>query len=155
MYTINWSMQKIVYATFGALVSFTADVHTAMLGLLICIVVDTITGFIAAPYRGERRESRKLNNLVKKIITYFSAALLLLVVEKLVFPTYLVNEIQLARIAFMVFSMLEVYSCAENARDITGLRIFEIITQLSVRKIQEKTGIDIGAVAKETQGRKK
>lgn len=148
MYSVNWTFPKVFYAIFGAIISFTQDVHSAMLGLLICMVADTITGFIAAPYRGQRRKSSKLYNLVKKIITYFSAALLLLVVEKLVFPTYLANEIQLARIAFMVFSMLEIYSCAENARDITGLRIFEIITQLSIKKIEEKTGIDLSEIKK-------
>lgn len=143
MYRIAWTSKKVLWALWGALVSFTQEVHTAMLGLLICIVVDTITGFIAASKRGQRRTSARLSNIVKKIITYFSSALLLLVVEKLVFPTYVSDGMQLARMAFGAFAMIEVYSVLENLRDITGYRIFEIITQFSLRKFKEKTGIDV------------
>ena len=45
-----------------------------MIGLLLCIAIDTITGFIAAPYRGQIRESAKLSRVVMKVITYFAAA---------------------------------------------------------------------------------
>lgn len=143
MYRVAWTGQKTLWAFWGAIVSFTQEVHTAMLGLLICIVFDTVTGFIAAPYRGELRKSAKLCNVVKKITTYFAAALLLLVVEKLVFPTYVSDGMQLARMAFGAFAMIEIYSCFENLRDITGFRIFEVITQFSLKKFKEKTGIDV------------
>lgn len=143
MYRVAWTSQKGLWALFGAIISFTEEVHTAMLGLVICVCVDTITGFIAAPYRGQIRNSAKLSNVVKKIITYFASALLLLVVEKLVFPTYISDGMQLARMAFGAFALIEVYSVAENLRDITGLRIFEVITQFSLKKFKEKTGMDI------------
>lgn len=155
MYKIAWTSQKAFYAAWGALVSFTQEVHTAMLGLLICIVFDTVTGFIAAPHRGEIRKSAKLSNVVKKIITYFSSALLLLIVEKMVFPTYVGSGMELARMAFGAFAMIEVYSCAENLRDITKLRIFEVITQMSFKRIQEKTGIDAKAVENAAKKRRK
>ena len=143
MYRVAWTSQKGLWALFGAIVSFTQEVHNAMLGLLICVVADTITGIIAGPYRGQIRNSAKLSNVVKKIITYFASALLLLVVEKLVFPTYISDGMQLARMAFGAFALIEVYSVAENLRDITGLRIFEVITQFSLKKFKEKTGMDI------------
>lgn len=143
MYRVAWTSQKGLWALFGAIISFTEEVHTAMLGLVICVVFDTVTGFIAAPYRGQIRNSAKLSNVVKKIITYFASALLLLVVEKLVFPTYISDGMQLARMAFGAFALIEVYSVAENLRDITGLRIFEVITQFSLKKFKEKTGMDI------------
>lgn len=143
MYRVAWTSQKGLWALFGAIISFTEEVHTAMLGLLICVIFDTVTGFVAAPYRGQIRNSAKLSNVVKKIITYFASALLLLVVEKLVFPTYISDGMQLARMAFGAFALIEVYSVAENLRDITGLRIFEVITQFSLKKFKEKTGMDI------------
>lgn len=143
MYRVAWTSQKGLWALFGAIISFTEEVHTAMLGLVICVIFDTVTGFIAAPYRGQIRNSARLSNVVKKIITYFASALLLLVVEKLVFPTYISDGMQLARMAFGAFALIEVYSVAENLRDITGLRIFEVITQFSLKKFKEKTGMDI------------
>lgn len=151
MYRVSWTSQKIVYATFGAFLSFTADVHNAMIGLLICILADTITGFWAAPYRGQIRESARLSRFVKKIISYFSAGLLVLVAEKMIFPSYML-DMELTRLVFMSCALLEVYSVFENLGDITGLRIFKIITQFSLRKISEKVGMDMSELA---NGKKK
>lgn len=147
MYRVSWTSQKIVYAVFGAFLSFTADVHNAMIGLLICILADTITGFWAAPYRGQIRESARLSKFVKKIISYFAAGLVVLVAEKMVFPSYML-DMELTRLVFMSCALLEVYSVFENLGDITGLRIFKIITQFSVKKIGEKIGLDVSELAK-------
>jgi hypothetical protein len=48
----------------------------------------------------------------------------------------------------MSCALLEVYSVFENLGDITGLRIFKIITQFSVKKIGEKIGLDVSELAK-------
>lgn len=154
MYKITWTAQKVIYATFGAFLSFTADVHNAMIGLLICILADTITGFWAASYRGQIRQSARLGAFVKKIISYFSAGLLVLVVEKMVFPSYML-DMELTKLVFMSCALLEVYSCFENLGDITGLRIFKIITQFSVKKIGEKVGLDISELSKGRKGEKR
>ena len=128
---------------WGAILSFTQDIHSAMIGLLICIIVDTLTGFIAAPYRGQMRESAKLSRVVLKIITYFSAAIVLHVTEMMVLPTYVAGTIELARMAFTVFCALEIYSTLENLRDITGLKAFDILTMNFKKKIEESTGIEV------------
>lgn len=114
-----------------------------MIGLLICIAVDTITGFIAAPHRGQRRESSKLSKVVLKIITYFAAAILLHITELMVLPTYIAGTLELARMAFTVFCALEVYSTCENLRDITGLRAFDILTMNFKKKVESASGLEI------------
>ena len=154
MYKITWTSQKIVYAVIGAFLSFTADVHNAMVGLLICVLADTVTGFWAASYRGQIRESAKLGNFVKKIISYFGAGLLVLVGEKMVFPSY-ATGMELTRLVFMSCALLEIYSVTENLYDITGLRIFRIITQFSLKKIGEKVGLDLGEITKGGKSGKK
>lgn len=126
--------------------SFTQDIHSAMLGLLLCIAIDTLTGFIAAPYRGQRRESAKLSRVVLKVITYFTAAIVLHIAEMMVLPKYLAGTIELARLAFTVFCALEIYSTMENLRDITGLKAFEILTFNFKKKVEEATGLEIPKV---------
>lgn len=111
-----------------------------MIGLLICICLDTITGFIAAPYRGQMRESARLSKMVLKIITYFTAAITLHVAEMMVLPTYVAGTLELSRMAFTVFCVLEIYSIFENLRDITGLHAFEVLT-LNFKKKMEETGL--------------
>lgn len=143
MYKITWNSSKGIYALWGVLVSFTQQIHTAMLGLLLCIIIDTITGFIAASYRGQIRESSKLSRVVIKISTYFISAISLHITETLILPSYFSGSLELARMAFTVFSALEIYSICENLRDITGLRAFDILTMNFKKKIEEKTGVEI------------
>lgn len=143
MYKITWSSSKAIYAVWGAIFSFTQNIHTAMIGLLLCIVIDTLTGFIAAPYRGQVRESAKLSRVVLKIITYFVAAITLHVAEMMVLPTYVAGTLELSRMAFTVFCALEIYSILENLRDITKLRAFDILTMNFKKKVEESVGVNI------------
>lgn len=143
MYKVSWTFNKGIYAVSGAIFSFTQDIHKAMIGLLICMAIDTITGFWAAPYRKQVRESAKLSRFVTKIITYFTAAIMLHIAEMMVLPTYVAGTIELARMAFTVFCALEIYSTCENLRDITGLRAFDLLTLNFRKKIEESVGVTI------------
>ena len=143
MYKVTWTSSKLWYSVSGAIFSFTQNIHSAMIGLLICMAIDTITGFVAAPRRGQRRESQKLSKFVLKIITYFTAVIVLHITEMLILPTYVAGTIQLARISMTVFAALECYSILENLRDITGLRVFDILTLNFQKKIEESTGLEI------------
>lgn len=143
MYKVSWTSSKVLYSVGGAIFSFTQNIHSAMIGLLICMAIDTVTGFIAAPYRGQMRESAKLSRLVLKTITYFLAAITLHVAEMMVLPTYVAGTLELSRMAFTIFCALEIYSTCENLRDITGLRAFDIITLNFEKKVEESTGIQV------------
>lgn len=143
MYKITWTSSKAWYAVWGAVFSFTQNIHTAMMGLLICMLIDTITGFVAAPYRGQRRESSRLSRIVVKTITYFIAAISLHVAENMVLPTYVAGTLELSRMAFTIFCALEIYSTMENLRDITGLKAFDLITLNFKKKVEESVGVEI------------
>lgn len=143
MYRVTWSASKALYSVLGAFFSFTHDINSAMIGLLICMAIDTVTGFVAAPYRGQRRESAKLSKLVLKTITYFTAAISLHVTEMMVLPTYIAGTLELARMGFTVFCALEIYSICENMRDITGLKAFDVLTLNFKKKVEETTGIEV------------
>lgn len=143
MYRVTWTLNKGIYAVGGAIYSFTQDIHSAMIGLLLCIAIDTITGFIAAPYRGQIRESAKLSRVVMKIITYFAAAILLHIAENMILPTYVAGTLELSRMAFTIFSALEIYSTFENMYSITGLKAFRILTMNFKRKVEQSVGVNI------------
>lgn len=143
MYRVTWSSSKAIYAVGGAIFSFTQNIHSAMIGLLICMVIDTITGLIAAPYRGEIRESAKLSRLVLKTITYFTAAITLHIAENLVLPTYVAGTLELSRMGFTVFCVLEIYSVFENLYSITKLKAFRILTLNFKKKVEESVGIEV------------
>lgn len=107
------------------------------------MAIDTLTGFIAAPYRGQRRESSRLSRIVVKTITYFVSAISLHVAENMVLPTYVAGTLELSRMAFTIFCALEIYSTMENLRDITGLKAFDLITLNFKKKVEESVGVEI------------
>lgn len=155
MYKVTWTSSKAFYAVWGAIFSFTQNIHSAMIGLLICMCIDTVTGFIAAPYRGQMRESAKLSRLVTKIITYFASAIMLHIAEMMVLPTYFAGTLELSRMAFTVFCALEIYSTCENLYAITGLRAFQVLTLNFKKKVEESTGIMVPKVRKKTHDKEK
>lgn len=142
MYLINWNTTKILYAAAAVVWGFTQEVHGAVLGLFILLCIDTATGFIAAPYRGQKRTSRGLSRFVQKIITYCVAMMATLVVEKLTFPSY-VQGVELAYWVALAINGVELVSIFENLYDITKLRVFQILSQLSFKKISDKIGMEI------------
>ena len=143
MYKVSWTASKGIYAVGGAIFSFTQDIHKAMIGLLFCMAIDTITGMWAAPFRGQKRESQKLSRVVMKIITYFTAAIMLHIAEMMVLPTYVAGTLELARMAFTIFCALEIYSTCENLYDITGLKAFRILTLNFKKKVESSVGIEV------------
>ena len=143
MYKITWTFPKVLYGIGGAAASFTYSIQSAMLGLLLCMTADTITGLIAAPYRQQRRNSADLRKVVPKMITYLSAGLLAHVCEYMVFPSWANGSIELGRIVFSFFAAIEVMSCFENLKDITGFRAFDILTLNFKKQIEEKVGVKL------------
>lgn len=142
MYNIHWNTSKVIYAAGGILWGFTQEIHGAVLGLFILLCIDTITGFVAAPYRQQKRTSRGLSRFVQKILTYSLAVFSALVAEKLTFPSY-AQGVELAYWVALAIDGVELLSIFENLYDITKLRVFEILTQLSFRRISEKIGMEI------------
>lgn len=141
-YRIEWTVPKVVYAAIGMVWGFTAEIHNAVLGLFILILIDTITGFIAAPYRKQKRSSNRLRQFVPKITTYCIAIFAAFVAEKLTFPEA-AQGIQLAYWVALALDGTELLSIFENLYDITGLPIFHFLSQLSLKKISEKIGVEV------------
>lgn len=142
MYRIHWTGTKIIYAAGGLFWGFTQEIHHAVLGLFVLLCIDTVTGFVAAPYRGQKRTSRKLSRFVQKIITYTIAVFSAFVAEKMTFPSY-AQGVELAYWVALAIDGVELLSIFENLYDITGLKVFSVLTQLSFKKISEKIGMEV------------
>lgn len=143
MYKITWTLPKVLYGVGGAIASLTNDIQSAMGGLLICMAADTVLGLIAAPYRKQRRNSADLRKVVPKMITYLSAGLLAHVCEIMVFPTWASGSLELGRVVFSFFAGIEIMSCFENLKDITGFRAFDYLTLNFKKQIEDKIGFQL------------
>ena len=143
VYKITWTFPKIIYGIGGAVASLTYGIQSAIVGLLVCMTADTITGLIAAPYRNQRRNSASLRKVVPKMITYLSAGLLAHACEIMVFPSWASGSVELGRIVFSFFAGIEVMSCFENMKDITGFRAFDVLTLNFQRHLEQKVGVEL------------
>lgn len=143
MYKITWTFPKVLYGVGGAIASLTNDIQSAVVGLLICMTADTVLGLIAAPYRRQRRTSTDLRKVVPKMTTYLSAGLLAHICEIMVFPSWASGSLELGRIVFSFFAGIEVMSCFENLKDITGFRAFDYLTLNFKKHIEDKIGLQL------------
>lgn len=138
----NITADKAIYMSLTGIVGFFADIKTAIIGLLLLIATDTVTGFFAAS--PENRNSHRLRRVVKKTISYITAIVIMHILEKLIFPDYGTRlHLELARLTATIISGIEVYSVLENFYALTGLRVFRLLTQLTTKKLKQVTDTDI------------
>ena len=111
-----------------------------ILWLLIFIVVDLVTGVHASLLEGERMSSHGLKKTVLKFVMYSTAVFLLQGIDQymIVFA-----NCGLANIGATLICGIELYSILENFYRITGNKVFKILTQFTLKKIKDETGIDI------------
>lgn len=145
---VDWhSGSEMVYlkSFILALGSFFLPVKPLLLlvGLFICS--DTILGVWAAHKRGEKINSRKLGNIIPKIILYQAAVLIGYVLDVLLlgeFINYFINiPMFITKIIAMILIFVEALSINENFENITGKNLFNSAKQLITRGINIKKDI--------------
>lgn len=133
-------LDKIWAYAFAAIIGFLEPLWVMMLWFLIFIMVDFISGIYAALIEGQIITSHKMQKTVIKFIMYSTAIFLLHGID-----VYMISftKLYLARIGATLICGIELYSIFENCYRITGNPVFKILTQFTLKKIQEETGVEI------------
>ena len=63
--------------------------------------------------------------------------------EAMIFPSWESGSLELGRIVFSFFGGIEVMSCFENLKDITGFRAFDYLTLNFKKQLENKVGIEL------------
>lgn len=134
-------LDKIWSYVFVSLLGFFEPLWVLMLWFLIFIVVDFITGVYASLVEGKLITSNKMQKTVIKFIMYSTAIFLLHGID-----VYMISftKLYLARIGATLICGIELYSIFENCYRVTGNVVFKILTQFTLKKIEQQTGVDIG-----------
>lgn len=115
----NYILNNIsLFLTF--LVVYFSPAYPIMLGIGFLVMMDFITGMVAAKKRGELITSKKMRPTVMKGFGYMASILIAFVVQK-VFLT----EIEVMKIVSGLIAMIELKSLDENLLDITGKSLFK------------------------------
>lgn len=135
-----FDFDKIWAYSFMAIMGFLEPLWVMMLWFLIFIMVDFITGIYAALVERQIITSNKMQTTVIKFIMYSTAIFLLHGID-----VYLISftKLYLARIGATLICGIELYSIFENCYRVTGNVVFKILTQFTLKKIEENTGVDL------------
>lgn len=133
-------IDKIWAYCLTGILGFLEPLGVLILWLLIFIVVDMITGVHASWVEGQRMSSHGLQKTVWKFLMYSTAVFLLQGIDQ-----YMIvfTNCGLANIGATLICGIELYSILENFYRITGNKVFKILTQFTLKKIKDETGIDI------------
>jgi hypothetical protein len=122
--------------------SFFLPIVPLILLVGLFILCDTILGIWAAIKRGERITSRKLGNIVPKMLLYQGAVLVGYVLDHLLlgeFVNYVFNiDMLITKLIAMTLIFIESVSLNENMECITGKNIFKSFKDMITRTAKIK-----------------
>ena len=133
-----FDLDKIWSYSLVAIAGFLEPLWVMLLWFLIFIAVDFVTGIYASLVEGKLITSNKMQKTVIKFVMYATAIFLLHGID-----AYMITftKLYLARIGCTLICGIELYSIFENCYRITGNPVFKILTQFTLKKIEENTGV--------------
>lgn len=99
-----------------------------------------ITGISAAIKERQIIESNKLRKTVYKFLMYCTVIVLVHAIDT---EMIVLVNLGLARICSAIICGIELYSILENCYRITGNRVFKVLTQSVLKKIENETGANL------------
>ena len=133
-------LDKIWAYLISALMGFFEPIEILILWMLIFILSDMITGIHASLREGQRIQSCKLQKTVHKFLLYTMTIILLEGLDKYLFD---LMDLHLANIGATIICGIELYSILENCYRVTGNVVFKVLTQFTLNKIKDNTGVEI------------
>ena len=129
-----WSY--VIVATLG----FMEPLWVLILWFLIFVACDTITGISASIKERKIITSNQLRKTIRKLMMYAMTIVLCHAID-----VYMVTfvDVGLAKLVSTIICGIELYSILENCYRITGSRIFKVLTQFTLKKIEDHTGVDM------------
>lgn len=127
------------YCITGTL-AFLEPLGVLMLWFFIFVAVDMITGISASIKERRIIESNKLRKTIYKLFMYCTVIVL---VHGIDVEMISMIDLNLAKISSAIICGIELYSILENCYRITGNRVFKVLTQFTLKKIEDNTGINL------------
>ena len=126
-------------------IAFFEPLWILMLWFLIFVACDTITGICASIKEREIISSNKLRKTIVKLMMYSMTIVLCHAIDTSMITLF---DIGLAKFVSAIICGIELYSILENCYRITGSRVFKTLTQFTLKKVEEKTGVTIDDLKK-------
>ena len=123
------------FATYftTTLTAFFMPISWAITSVLCVVLIDTLTGIISAGKKGIKEiKSRKLGNVISKIIYYISAVILCRIAE-----LFIDDSIPFVKMALVSVMIIEIKSIDENFRSTFNFSFIDTLLT-SFKKLNRK-----------------
>ena len=127
------------YCITGTL-AFFEPLWALMLWFFIFVAVDMITGVSASIKERKIITSNKLSRTIKKLVMYCTVIVLVHAIDT---EMITLVDLGLARICSAIICGIELYSILENCYRLTGNTVFKVLTQFTLKKIEDETGVNL------------
>lgn len=132
---------------FKILAAFLFPIQPLILLVILMILVDTVTGIWKAKKTGEIISSRKLSNVLGKLLLYESGLILFFVLEKYMLGDFVHLFIDmpffLTKIIAIFFCSIEVVSINENINVIYKINLLDLFRKFVTRIKTTKEEMDV------------
>ena len=134
-----FTKNKIFYSIVGAFSAFFAPIQCLFLWVCFFVIADLITGIWTSKKLGIKIESRKMYRTFEKIGLF----VFLIICFHSIDYSILNLNVGLAKYVCGALLFNELYSILENFYKITNNRVFYILTQFTLKKAKELTGVEL------------
>lgn len=135
-----FDIDKIWAYCITGTMAFFEPLWVLMLWFFIFVGVDMITGISASVKERQIIESNKLRKTIYKLFMYCTVIVLVHAIDKEMISMI---DLNLAKICSAIICGIELYSILENCYRITGNRVFKVLTQFTLKKIEDETGVNL------------
>jgi hypothetical protein len=123
-------LSKLAISVFAVFI----PIKSVILAVGFIVLMDFVTGIMAAQKRGEEIKSAKMRHTVVKLLGYQLAILSGFIIEK-----YLISDfIPIVKVISGVIGITELKSLLENVECITGVSFWDKFKELFNKKIENK-----------------
>ena len=135
-----FDLDKIWAYIVAGTIGFFEPLWVLMLWFLIFVACDTITGVWASIIERKIITSNQLRKTIVKLMMYSMTIVLCHAIDT---SMIVFVDIGLAKLVSAIICGIELYSILENCYRITGNKVFKTLTQFTLKKVEEKTGVTI------------
>jgi len=135
-----FDINKAFAYSITSVMAFFEPLWVLILWFFIFVACDFVTGISASIKERKIITSNKLSRTIKKLLMYCMVIVLVHAIDK---DMLVVVDLGLAKICATIICGIELYSILENCYRITGNKVFKVLTQFTLKKIENETGVII------------
>lgn len=135
-----FDINKAFAYSITSVMAFFEPLWVLILWFFIFVACDFVTGISASIKERKIITSNKLSRTIKKLLMYCMVIVLVHAIDK---DMLVIVDLGLAKICATIICGIELYSILENCYRITGNKVFKVLTQFTMKKIENETGVKI------------